>query len=85
MARTLTDGEREVLAELQEWDAEAGEQPEYSGDWCHGCDNPVEECHCRSMAAALPGPTPMERAVIKAMALATPSCRADDRTYTVPA
>jgi len=85
MARTLTEGEREVLAELQEWDAEAGDQPEYSGDWCHGCDNPVEECHCRPVAAAAPGRTPLERAVNKAMALGTPAYRVDDRTYTVPA
>ncbi len=51
MAHTLTDGELEVIAELQEWDAQdcdEGEQPEYSGAWCHGCDNPVEECHCRT-------------------------------------
>ncbi len=86
MAHTLTDGELEILADLAHDydDADLEEGPEFSGDWCHGCDNPVEECHCRPLAAT-PGRTPLERAVNKAMALGTPAYRVDDRTYTVPA
>ena len=64
---TLTDGEREILDELQEWDAEGLEveaDTNYSGHWCHGCDEPVEGCRCRPSAApASHGRTPMERAL----------------------
>ncbi len=44
MVRTLTDGEREIMAELN---ADATEQ----GEWvevevCRGCGCPVDDCDC---------------------------------------
>ena len=72
MAKVLTDGEREIIADLvRDWDAEGDEQSEYSGAWCHGCDNPVEECHCRPVAATARASRreAAHRAIMKALEL----------------
>ena len=44
--RTLTDGEREVLAELQDWGADEGAEEWSSGNWCPVCDEAEEACRC---------------------------------------
>jgi hypothetical protein len=81
--RNLTDDERAIIAELNA-DADAveadGDYPDYSGDWCHGCDNPVEECRC------LPRPVRREtarRAIAKALELRPVVLRVDNDFFAV--
>ena len=47
MAR-LTDGEREVLAELNSDAAESWDGDEV--EWCPGCHCPVSDCDCPAIA-----------------------------------
>ena len=85
MARVLTDGEREIIAELQEWDdADVGESPEISGEWCYGCDNPREECHCRPVGVARASRRETaERALAKALELRPVVLRVDNDFWAV--
>jgi len=49
MARQISDGEMEILAELQEWDGEPDgpdEEARFSGNWCPTCDDFAERCRC---------------------------------------
>jgi hypothetical protein len=79
--RNLTDGEREIITELN---ADAGtvdgDYPDYSGDWCHGCDNPVEECHCSPHQARR---ETAERAIAKALELRPVVLRVDNDFFAV--
>jgi hypothetical protein len=80
MARILTDGEREIIAELNADAWEPQEGTELSGEWCHGCDNPQEECHCSPRQVRR---ETAERALHKALELRPVVLRVDNDFFAV--
>ncbi len=84
-ARILTDGEREIITELNADAWEPQEGPELSGEWCYGCDNPREECHCRPVGAGgrVSRRETAKRALSKALELRPVVLRVDNDFFAV--